>query len=840
MSDTISFSLINESGIDPSLRGATLDMLTKLMADPTAPGLHKEPIAGAADRRLRSVRVNKQYRALVFETRVAGHTHFALLGVYNHDEAYEKARTVTMRVNPVNGITEIIRVSPEPIDSAGEKDTEAYVVPESVRKRQAAERAAREQAEREVAEAETAQAGTTQADAAQVDTTQAATGQAPGATTPSGAVSTSGTPGQDDGSPRTTPQDAGATSASEEDTRIAIGYSPEELRAELGLDPQISQRALAARTDGELLDLIEGLPGWMSEAYLSLAAGVSIADTRAALGFDELAAKRAETGDDEDAQLIAGLEASAARMDFRLLGGDDLDELQEAISGDFDAWRVFLHPSQQGLVDRTFSGAGRVIGGAGTGKTVVVVHRADRLVRTTDSSGEHPRVLLTTFTRTLGESLKALMNQLDPEFPEASWPGDHGLWIAGIDQLALNVTKKASEAQLRDAFEAVLGTPVTGPAKPLNEGEPEALWKDAIDLVGEGLPEGTANARFLADEYETVVIGGGLTTLAEYRRASRPGRGAPLGRAQRKAVWEVMQTFQSKCIAEQRYPFPVICALAAHLVPSPEEGALFDHALIDEAQDFHAGHWRFLRAAVAPGPNDIFFAEDSHQRIYGNRLVLERYGIPTRGRASTKLHLNYRTTRENLRYAVQMLDGSEAGNAEEWTDSAGEPDSLAGYRSARSGPDPQVLVAMDQDEELDYAAEAIRTWCFADTDTHVGVLVRTGKALNRAVSGLSERLVDDGIEVVNTRNAAKAAGARATVMTMHSAKGMEFNDVVIMGMNDGQMPLHWVLRGLGEHERNAQLQRERALLYVAASRARDSLLITSSGKMSEMVPGWGN
>lgn len=816
MSDTISFSLINESDIDGSLRNATFDTLMKLAEDPTAPGLHKEPIAGSADRRLRSVRVNKQFRALVFETHAAGHTHFVLLGVYNHDDAYERARTVKMRVNPVNGITEIVRVAPEPVDAADAAGgTDAYVVPESVLKRKAAERAAREQAAREVEEAVRAEAGG-QSEAAE----------------------------QDDGQRRTTqstPQEpataTSATSASEERTRVHIDHEPEELEAALGLDPEVSRRVLAARTEDELLDLIEGLPGWMGEAYLSLAAGVSIEETRTGLGIDELAAKLAETGDDEDAQLIAGLESPAARMDFQLLGGDDLDELQEAIAGDFDAWRVFLHPSQQSLVDRNFSGAGRVTGGAGTGKTVVVVHRADRLVRKTDAAGEHPRVLLTTFTRTLGESLKALMNQLDPEFPEASHPGDHGLWIAGIDQLALNVTKQASETQLRDAFEAVLGTPVTGPAKPLNAGEPEEMWKDALDLAGDGLPEGTANARFLADEYETVVIGGGLTKLAEYRRAARPGRGTPLGRAQRKAVWEVMQTFQSKCIAEQRYPFPVICALASELVPSAEDGALFDHALIDEAQDFHAGHWRFLRAAVAPGQNDIFLAEDSHQRIYGNRLVLERFGIPTRGRASQKLHLNYRTTRENLRYAVRMLNDGESVNEEEWTDSAGEKDSLQGYRSARSGPDPQVLVAMDQDEELDYAAEAIRVWCKADPNVHVGVLVRTGKVLSRAVAGLSERLIDDGIEVVNTRNAAKAAGSRVTVMTMHSAKGMEFNDVVIMGMNDGQMPLHWVLRGLGEHEKNAQLQRERALLYVAASRARDSLLITSSGKMSALVPG---
>lgn len=145
--------------------------------------------------------------------------------------------------------------------------------------------------------------------------------------------------------------------------------------------------------------------------------------------------------------------------------------------------------------------------------------------------------------------------------------------------------------------------------------------------------------------------------------------------------------------------------MSAHIVEHRTGTAgMFDHVLIDEAQYFHAGHWKSLRAVAKIGPNDIFIAKDSHQRFYGQRLVLRNYGIETRGRASTKLRVNYRTTRQNLGYATAILEGTE------WVDSEEDQDDLHGYHSVRRGPAPVVLNSENKAEEAEALAARIQDW----------------------------------------------------------------------------------------------------------------------------------
>lgn len=219
---------------------------------------------------------------------------------------------------------------------------------------------------------------------------------------------------------------------------------------------------------------------------------------------------------------------------------------------------------------------------------------------------------------------------------------------------------------------------------------------------------------------------------------------------------------------------------------------------------------------MAAGPNGIFLAEDSHQRIYGQRLVLSRFGISTRGRASKRLTLNYRTTQEVLNYAVRMLEG------ETWVDSEGAEDSTQQYRSARSGPQPHIIPAATEAKEIAKVANAIKEWNPDGDNVRVGVLARTQRKAKEVEAALSEQ----GITLNNN----------VRVMTMHSAKGLEFTHVALMGVNNTVLPLPYVLNGLDTPEKDDFLQRERALLYVAASRARDQLLITYSGAKSTLLP----
>jgi superfamily I DNA/RNA helicase len=247
--------------------------------------------------------------------------------------------------------------------------------------------------------------------------------------------------------------------------------------------------------------------------------------------------------------------------------------------------------------------------------------------------------------------------------------------------------------------------------------------------------------------------------------------------------------------------------------------------LVDEGQDLNPTHWQFVRGLVDECPDDVFIAEDSHQRIYGQRVVLGRLGIRIIGR-SRRLALNYRTTAQNLQFGVGVLEGSDYVDLEE------EKTGLDGYRSARSGPPPRLVQTTSVTDELDRAAEIVEGWLEDGVvpDT-VGILVRDAAQANQVARGMDER----GTAVRVVTNQANGAN-RPQVMTMHRAKGMEFSRVLIFGAEHGLVPAAYLLKGMGEAEREDTLQRERSLLYVAATRARDELVVLWTGEKSQFVP----
>lgn len=752
---TASFSIHHKLDIDGSLKKEAMDFLMKLQQDPSSPSLHVEPIHGTADPRVRTGRVNLKYRAVMFELRDANQHHFVIVDILMHDEAIARAKKVSLKVNPVNGITELIELTTPDVDTTASVDES----------RAKADQAARE--------------AFAQVDAEISEQTQSR---------PS--------PGQ---------------------ALTAAGIDHDTLVSDLGISTAVAEAVFRVETEDELDGALEGHPVWEGDAVLGLVAGLSIEEVKDSLGL--MHTSEAE----EDTQLIEGIKSPAAQLEFAYLEDATDDELRNVLeTGDFNKWRIFIHPEQRDIVERNFSGAGRVFGGAGTGKTVVTVHRAHRLATETVPA---PRVLLTTYTRGLADSLKDHMSTLDPVYPVATNPGNPGIHITGIDALVSAVLSHASPEEIRTATRDVLGLEASS-VRPFPQYGESRAWLEAIDLSESDLPPALANETFLAQEYETVVIAGGITTEKDYLRVPRPGRGTALNRGQRKAVWSLLSTFITASARDGLLTWPALAAVAARVLlhrSDTNSSYLFDHVLVDEAQDFHAGHWLFLRACVTPGKNDIFISEDAHQRIYGQHYVLSRFGIVTRGRASRRLRLNYRTTRENLGYALQVLDGT-------WIDADGNEDSITGYRSARSGPAPRLIQFDTEAAELEGVAALITRWLDDDPSAHIGVLARTNPLVNRATSALTEL----GIHAVKTSHAS-TDNSKVQIMTMHGAKGMEFTHVVLIGVDDGLMPQPYTLKGLGEAEVSDAIQRERSLLYVAASRARDQLVITTHGEPSKLL-----
>ena len=351
-------------------------------------------------------------------------------------------------------------------------------------------------------------------------------------------------------------------------------------------------------------------------------------------------------------------------------------------------------------------------------------------------------------------------------------------------------------------------------------------WAAAADEHAGELPDALRSASFLEAEYATVVLPNLVKTRDEYLKVRRPGRGVPLNRSRRQAVWNIVETYRAGAAAEGSTDFDEKAAIAARVLDNHGGDRPADHVLVDEAQDLSPCRLQLLRSLVAPGMNDLFLAEDSHQRIYGQRIVLSKYGINIVGR-SRRLTLNYRTTQQNLRYALGILSG------EQYTDLGDESETTTGYRSARRGPKPTVVGAVSLTDQYDKVAEIVRAWIDAGTAPEsIGILVPTRKEAETLPRALDDR--DLTVAFVDR----DSAGPPKTpvVMTMHRAKGMEFAKAILVGVGNKALPRGYLIDAVPEEDRADVLRRERSLLYVAATRARDELVVVYVGEPSELLP----
>jgi superfamily I DNA/RNA helicase len=506
--------------------------------------------------------------------------------------------------------------------------------------------------------------------------------------------------------------------------------------------------------------------------------------------------------------LVAAMERTPNQVAF--VSGPE--ELQDILAHPFAAWRTFLHPSQRTIAYRpSYAGPAQVTGGPGTGKTVTVLHRAAFLAeRAATSAPAHepgngaspatpgaPPVLLTTFNGNLAE---ALHTQLDLLIQDAEVR--HRIEVLNVDRLAYRIVKQAR------------GTPTIADERVLRTWWAKATAASGLDLTPD----------FLKNEWEQVILAQDLRDEQAYLTCPRTGRGRPLTKAQRSGVWQASQQVTADLAAVRQTTHLQLANEATYLLRQAGTPH-YRHILVDEAQDLHPTQWRLLRTAVAPGPDDLFIAADPHQRIYNNRVSLASLRISVRGR-SRKLSLNYRTTQEILAWAMPLLGSDPVTGLD------GEADSLLGYRSPMHGPHPQLRRAASRAEEFSLLTERIRSWLAAGLEPHaIGVTARTAALVCEA----REVLEADGTETTSMVGRGTAAGVRAG--TMHAMKGLEFQAVAVIGVEAGVVPNPAAVTPEDEDAlAHAQdLQRERCVLFVACTRARDHLYVSGAGEPSAFL-----
>lgn len=558
----------------------------------------------------------------------------------------------------------------------------------------------------------------------------------------------------------------------------------------LGVPVPLLPAVRSVGDDADLDALVVHLPPEAGDGLYMVASGYSAEELHR-----ELSRRAMPEPVDADDFAVAVHHPDSQRS-FRLLDSDA--DLEEVLSGSVEAWRVYLHPDQRKLVRMKANGPVRVLGGAGTGKTVALLHRAAHLVSEVFTAPEE-RLLVTTFTRNLAAELRHHLAKLvEPEALERVEVTNLHAVVAALWEAHGDGRRLARPTEIDRCWA-------------------EAAAADALDL-----PE-----RFYRDEWEQVILAQALDGELAYLRAPRRGRSHPLSRKDRRRVWQVLAAYRhglderGLCeYADQMHLLTL--GLEEGRVPRP-----YVAALADEVQDFDAPALRFLRALIPAGPGDLFLVGDSHQRIYGSPVQMGRCGIEIRGR-SRRLRVNYRTTARVRRWAVAVLEG------ERFDDLDGGDDNLHGYRSLREGVDPTVRLLRTASEERQVVTELLRGWL----DELPAEALCVAAATHREVEDLRAHFEAAGIptQVVQTESVAEGEGVR--LATFHRLKGLEFPRLVLTGVQQGRMPLrnaHW--HDLDDDGKALWDRRQRCLLYVAATRARDQLVVTGHGQPSPFVAG---
>lgn len=524
-----------------------------------------------------------------------------------------------------------------------------------------------------------------------------------------------------------------------------------------------------------LLELVDHLPYEAGEALLELATG----------GMPQVV-KPVAKGEDPFTH------PDALRR-FRVM--NNIEELERALEFPWDKWAIFLHPDQRQLIAKNFSGPARVSGSAGTGKTVVALHRAVFLARTNPDA----RVLLTTFSEILANSLKVKLRRLVAhELPLAE-----RIEIFPIDQIGVRL------------YKANIGTPKI------------VTRKQILELLNKASSEVEANKfsrTFLISEWEQVVDAWQLTTWEEYRDVKRLGRKTRLPEQQRKILWTIFNKVIEQLKKDGLITYAGIFNKLADFI-SQSQKSPFDFAVIDESQDITVYHLRFLAALSRNNPNALFFAGDLGQRIFQQPFSWKSLGVDVRGR-STTLKVNYRTSHQIRVQSDRLL-------SPEVTDADGNIEKRSTTVSVFNGPPPTIKTFSSRAEEIEFVSDWIIKLRQEEVSAHeIGVFVRSSNQLDRAIgatekTGVPYKVLDESVEAIS---------GQIAICTMHLAKGLEFKAVVVMGCDDEIIPLQERIETVTD---DADLEEvyntERHLLYVACTRARDQLLITGTEPSSEFL-----
>lgn len=685
--------LLQLAKLPVSVHSKVMKWAIQFQTDPRSSGINYENIHGGRDSNLKSVRLDKDWRGIVFKPDTGD--VYVLLYIDHHDDAYRWAENRKLTINPVTGAMQLVTLE--------------HVVEQAPPPKQL----------------------------------QGTTGL-PNATEP-----------------------VAATAASP-----LFGAFPDRDLMSLGVPEELIPTVRVICSEEELDVVQPKLPAEAYEGLFLIAAGDTVdqvlqaRETRIDLPID--------TSDYASA-------LSTAESQSRFVIVDNDEAMLAIMNAPLQQWRVFLHPTQKKLATSDRSGPVRVLGGAGTGKTVLAMHRAKWLAENRASTGK--KVLFTTFTRNLAIDIEDNLRTL------CSLETLEKIEVKNLDAW-VNSFMRTQKFEHRIVYDRKQDAALQA-------------WNSALAVKDAtvDLPD-----NFYEQELEQVILAQGITTLDQYRTARRTGRGILLSRSKRDAVWPVFEEYRGQLVSRKLKEIDDAYREIAGIISSMgTAGSAYSSIIVDETQDFGPQALKLLRAMIPVGTNDLFFVGDGHQRIYSrNRAAMSRCGIDIRGR-SRKLYLNYRTTDEIRRQAVALLEGCEIDDLDDGHDETRR------YKSLSHGPTPEIKTVDGLEAASDATIGFIKQW---RTEQGEALSICVVGHSEKVRDGLTQQLQSAGLACVTVSAQSNHAGTRDVVhlATMHRAKGLEFDCVVVV------TPKSYL--GLPE-----ETEGQRKLLYVALTRAKRGALL---------------
>ncbi len=568
----------------------------------------------------------------------------------------------------------------------------------------------------------------------------------------------------------------------------------------LGVPEEMLEAVSKLKTKKKLYGLRKNLPQDVYESLRLLADGAEMEEVLKRNSPDE------EDGNSGTEEPTKGL---------RTVGLDSKMLEQAVFDGTLTAWRIFLHPDQQKIVNLKPENPVLVRGSAGTGKTVVAMHRAVRLIRD-PKWDRNKKLLFTTYTANLavdiGEQIKTLCTEEEAKL----------IQVTNLDKWVYNFLRQRR-----------VGKNIVYPGS----SRYEKCWGLALTLLP---TTSRLKPSFAEEEWKYVILPNGISRESEYLRASRKGRGMSITRNERKILWTVFEEMREQLAQNKLMTFEDACYMAKAILESEPGYRPYGAVVVDETQDIGPEGLKLLAElariestnvvgtqnaeceAVEPR---IFMVGDGQQRIYQKVACMSDCGINIKGRRSHRLKVTYRTTEEIKEVAEAVLAGNDFDDMDKGVESR------IGAGAIRTGLVPIVESFDNMEQEVGWIASRIKelkSGKYNIDDNEICIVTRTQDMLEE----YGKKLEDQGFKPVRVQRKQpdnpNVKGLR--LATMHRVKGLEFKVVFVVGANEGEIPHKSAEQSEDAIIRKRAELTERSLLYVAMSRARDVLFLSSHGK----------